>query len=106
MQIAAVEFDLSYTIAKMGVRLFAPTWNAEDGLWSCVFEIDDPINLEREIFGASSLQALILAIKTLSAYLYGSDLYKRAELGIHGKFGGDLFIPATQPFLEAAPYPF
>jgi hypothetical protein len=55
---------------------------------------------------ASSLQALVLAIKTLSAYLYGSDLYKRDELGIHGKFGGDLSIPATRLFLEAAPYPF
>ena len=106
MEIAAAEFDLSYTTTRLGVRLFAPTWKAEDGLWSCVFEIDDPIDLKRQIFGASSLQALILAIQTLSAYLYGSDLYKRAELGIYGKFGGDLFIPATQLFLEAAPYPF
>ena len=106
MEIAAVEFDLSYTAAKMGARLFAPTWNEEDGMWSCAFEIDDPINLKREIFGASSLQALILAIKTLSVYLYGSDLYKRGELGIHGKFGGDLYFPATRLFLEAAPYPF
>ena len=106
MEIAAAEFDLSYTAVKMSARLFAPTWNAEDGMWSCVFEVDDPIGLKREIFGVSSLQALVLAIKTLSAYLYGSDLYKRGELGIHGKFGGDLSIPATRLFLEAAPYPF
>lgn len=106
MEIAAAEFDLSYTTEKMSVRLFAPRWNAQDGVWSCVFEIDDPINLRHEIFGASSLQALILATKGLSVYLYGSDLYKRGELGIHGQFGGDLHIPATHLFLETAPYPF
>ncbi len=106
MEIAAIEFDLSYTTEKMGARLFAPMWNSEYETWSCRFEVDEPFNLEREIFGTSSFQALILAIKTLSAYLYGSDLYKRGELGLYGKFGGDLSIPATRLFLEAAPYPF
>lgn len=107
-QIAAAEFDLSYTTAKMGVRLFAPAKRAEaeHEMWSCAFEIDDPIGERREIHGVSSLQALILAMKTLSAYLYGSDLYKRGELGIYGEFGADLTIPAMHLFLDAAPYPF
>ena len=105
-EIASAEFDLSYTSVKMSVRVFAPEPNAELGLWSCRFEIDDPIGLNREIHGVSSLQALVLAMKTLSAYLYGSDLYKRGELGIHGEFGADLSIPAPKMFLDTAPYPF
>jgi hypothetical protein len=105
-EIAAVEFDLSYTAAKMGVRVFAPEWNAELEMWSCTFEIDDPIALRRDIRGISSLQALLLAMKTLSAYLYGSDLYKRGELGVYGQFGGSLSIPAPQVLLDSAPFPF
>jgi hypothetical protein len=64
------------------------------------------VGVRREIHGVSSLQALVLAMKTLSAYLYGSDLYKRGELGIYGKFGGSLSIPAPKAMLETAPYPF
>ncbi len=45
-------------------------------------------------------------MRTLSAYLYGSDLYKRGELGVHGEFGGNLSIPAMHLFLNDAPYPF
>jgi hypothetical protein len=105
-QIAAVELDLSYTAAKVGVRLFAPELDEQGGTWSCRFEIGDPISVEREIFGVSSLQALFLAAKTLSVYLYGSDLYKNGELGIYGQFGGSLSIPAPQVLLDYAPYPF
>ena len=45
-------------------------------------------------------------MKTLSAYLYSSDLYRRGELGIHGEFGGNLSIPAPKELLGVAPYPF
>lgn len=90
----------------MGVRVFAPEWNAEYEMWSFTFEIDDPINLTRDIHGVSSLQALLLAMKTLLAYLYGSDLYKRGELGVCGQFGGSLSIPAPQVLLPSAPFPF
>jgi hypothetical protein len=105
-EIAAVELDLSYTAVKMGVRVFAPERNEELGTWSCTFKIGDPINVKREIHGVSTLQALFLAMKTLSVYLYGSDLYKRGELGIYGEFGGSLSIPASKEFLDIAPYPF
>jgi hypothetical protein len=104
--IATAEFDLSYTAAKMSVRVFAPEPNAEFGTWCCTFEIDDPINLKSETHGVSSLQALFLAMKTLSVYFYGSDLYKRGELGIYGKFGGFLSIPAPKEMLDRAPFPF
>ena len=105
-EIAAVELDLSYTAEKVSVRLFAPEWDEELGTWSCRFEISEPINVERKIYGVSSLQALILGAKTLSAYLYGSDLYKNGELGIYGQFGGSLSIPAPQAMLDRAPFPF
>jgi hypothetical protein len=105
-EIAAVELDLSYTASKMDVRVFAPEPNAELGTWTCQFEIGDPISIVREIHGVSSLQALFLAMKTLSVYLYGSDLYKRGELGIYGEFGGNLSIPAPKEVLDTAPYPF
>lgn len=105
-EIAAVEFDLSYTAEKMVLRVLAPERNRELGTWSCTFEIGDPINLKREIHGVSALQALFLAMKTLSAYLYSSDIYRRGELGIHGEFGGSLSIPAPKELLDIAPYPF
>lgn len=106
VEIATTDLDLSYTTEKMAVRVFAPERNTELSTWSCTFEIGDPINVKREIHGVSTLQALFLAMKTLSVYLYGSDLYKKGELGIHGKFGGSLSIPAPKELLATAPYPF
>lgn len=103
--IAEIALDLSYTDAKVRVLVYAPLQEAEEE-WSCVFEISEPFSIERTIYGVSSLQALVLALKTMSAYLYGSDAYQSKQLGIGGEFGGDLTIPAPAIFLEAAPYPF
>ncbi len=69
-------------------------------------EIDAPIDVKRTIYGASSMQALVLGLKTLASYLYGSDEYREKRLGIGGEFGGNLFIPAPAEFLKDAPYPF
>jgi hypothetical protein len=66
---------------------------------------DAPIAMRRTIYGVSSLQALVLGLKTLAAYLYGSDLYRSTELGLHGEFGGHLSIPAPSEFLNEAPFP-
>jgi len=104
--IAEVVFDLSYTEDKMGARVYLPEREQTSEDWSCSFEIDGPISVRRTIFGVSSLQALMLALKTMAAYLYGSDLYKRGELGIYGRFGGSLSIPAPKEMLDIAPYPF
>ena len=104
--IASVEYDLAYSPDKMSVRIYKPIISEDHRTWSCLFEIDDPIGARRLIYGESSLQALLLSIKTLSAYLYGSEIYKRKELGIYGEFGADLGIPATHLFLKESPFPF
>jgi hypothetical protein len=104
--IAEEAYDLSYTQDKMRVRLYEPEKDLEHDTWFCSFQIDEPFNVDRKIYGASSLQALCLALQTLSANLYGSTLYKNKELGVDGVFGGNLFIPASHMFLDRAPYPF
>lgn len=104
--IAELEFDLSYSEKKMSLRIFQPMRNLELETWTCAFEIDDPIGVRREIHGESSFQSLILSLKTASAYLYGSEIYKKGQIGVYGNFDGNLIIPATELFLEIAPYPF
>jgi hypothetical protein len=104
--IAEVVFDLSYTTDKMGIRLYVPEPVADSGDWACTFEIDEPLALRRTLYGVSSLQALVLALKSLSSNLYGSEVYRSGQLGLHGEFGGDLIIPATNLFLDIAPFPF
>jgi hypothetical protein len=102
--IAEVAFDLSGSDKKVRARLYAPEPHGQD--WACRFEIDAPIAVQRTIYGVSSLQALVLGLRTLAAYLYGSDLYRERQLALHGEFGGDLSIPAPSEFLREAPFPF
>lgn len=70
--IAEIALDLSYTDTKVWARVYAPARTASDEEWSCSFEISEPLAVERTIYGGSSLQALMLALKTMSSYLYGS----------------------------------
>ena len=51
-------------------------------------------------------RALVLALKSPSSNLYGSEAYRSGQLGIYGEFGGDLSIPETKLFLGIAPFPF
>ena len=102
--IAEVPLDIVGSDEKVWARLFAPEKHEQD--WACTLEIDAPIDVNRTIHGASSMQALVLGLKTLASYLYGSDEYREKRLGIGGEFGGNLFIPAPAEFLKDAPYPF
>jgi hypothetical protein len=104
--IAEVALDLSYTKGKMWARIYPPEQEEVSGDWSCSFEIDAPISIRRTIYGVSSLQALVLALKTMAAHIYGSDAYRNKELGIDGEFGGNLSIPAPAVLLDIAPFPF
>jgi hypothetical protein len=104
--IAQLDLDLLDSDEKVFARVFAPKLDSQSSNWFCVFEIGQPINVRQKVFGASSFQAMILSLRTMAAYLYGSEVYRRGELGIYGHFGGDLSIPAPAEFLETAPYPF
>ncbi|HEX3653755.1 MAG TPA: hypothetical protein VHU18_13130 [Rhizomicrobium sp.] len=87
------------------MRFFAPEQSKIEGTWCCCVQIDAPFEITKTVFGESSLQALILAIKLAGSYLYGSELYKNGQLGLYGEFGRDLLIPAPKEFLDIAPYP-
>jgi hypothetical protein len=104
--IAELVLDLSNSDEKVIVRLFLPEVQPDKETWICKYEIGNPINTSIGIHGSTSLQALSLAIKGLSAELYSSYEYKNSELGIFGKFGGYLTVPAPQVLLDIAPYPF
>src|SRR4051794_21994677 len=102
--IAEVAFDLAGSNEKVWARLFAP--EQDQGDWACTFEIDAPIAVKRTVYGVSSMQALVLGLKTLATYLYGSDEYRDKRLGIGGEFGANFFVPAPAEFLREAPYQF
>src|SRR5881394_259666 len=96
--IAEVAFEIAGSNEKVWARLFAPEPHRDD--WACTFQIDAPIDVKRTIYGVSSMQALVLGLKTLATYLYGSDEYRDKRLGIGGEFGGNLFVPAPAEFLK------
>ena len=104
--IAELDLDLADTSDKVRVRLFAPVAGAGPAPWTCRFEIGEPFDVSKDIVGETSFQALALALKGLSAVLYGSDIYKDGRLGVFGEFGGYLTIPAPNVMLDAAPFPF
>jgi hypothetical protein len=87
-------------------RLLLPVRNETMNAWACRFEIGPPFSVRRDVHGETSLQALSLALKTLSSHLYGSKLYKDGKLGCHGEFGGYLGVPAPKVMLKSAPYRF
>lgn len=105
-RIAEAVFDLSHSEEKMGARIYAPEQDQGSEDWSCTFEIDAPISVRRTVFGVSSMQALVLGLKMMAVYLYGSEAYQKKEFGIYGGAGGDLSIPAPSEFLDVAPFPF
>ena len=104
--VAEIAFDLSYSSDKMWARLYAPSQDQLSGSWSCSFEIGAPISVNRTIHGESSLQSIVLGLKTMAAYLYGSEAYEEKQFGLYGEFGGNLSVPAPAGFLDIAPYPF
>lgn len=104
--IAEIALDLTYTDTKVWARVYAPARTASEDEWSCAFKITEPFAIERTIYGASSLQALVLALKALSSYLYGSEAYQTKQLGIGGEFGGNLSFPAPSILHDTAPFPF
>ena len=104
--IAEQGLDRQGSDEKVMVRLYAPYASEARKSWVCRFEIGEPVAHAMDVCGETGLQALTLALSSLSAALYGCDLYRRGELGAFGAFGGYLGVPAPQVFLDEAPYPF
>ncbi len=103
--IAEQLLDIADSSEKVPVRLFSPERWADDG-WTCRFEIGSPIDVALDVHGVSSLQALALCLKGVSATLYGSDLFREGRLGVWGEFNGYLGIPAPGIFADIAPHTF
>jgi hypothetical protein len=103
--IAEQQLDLRDSEAKVVVRLFAPEQKGQD-LWVCRHEIGEPIGEMLETEGVTSLQALALAVKGLSAALYSHPLYREGRLGAFGEFGDYLGLPAPAQYQRFAPFPF
>ena len=103
--VAEMTLALLDSDTRVGVRLFEPR-EVKEGEWACAFEIDAPLDVTLTTYGVSGMQALALALKRLSAHLYGSEEYRAGRLGIDGEFGGQLGIPATHWLHDVAPYPF
>jgi len=104
--IAEHSLDIADGAEKVLVRLHSPWRKDDQKAWVCRFEIEGGIEAALDVEGETSLQALALALKGLSAVLYGSELYRSGRLGLFGDFGGYLGVPAPNVFLDEAPYPF
>ena len=104
--IADMLLDVTGSKKPMRLAIYSPRWVKRRNAWACRFTIGSPLKVSQTIFGENSVQALLLALKTASSYLYGSRLYKEKKIGLYGEFGGNLGIPAPSCFLDIAPYPF
>lgn len=89
----------------MLARIYEPQVDP-DGVWACFAHIDEPLSWHAPAYGGSALEAVTLALKLLSMWLYSSAEYARKEIGWKGQFGGDLGLPAIHQYLDIAPYPF
>jgi hypothetical protein len=107
MQVIAEHWlDRASSAEKIRARLYEPVLEDDGITWSCRVEVDGRVDGPQKSYGGSSLQALELGVKLLSIILYASPIYRRKALGFHGRFGGDLGIPAMSAFFDEAPYPF
>jgi hypothetical protein len=104
--IGETAFELSQSDRKMWVRVFAPALEPNGETWGCVYAIDAPLSVERQGFGETSLLALVEALRGISRAIYGSAEYRDKHIGLGGKFGANLYLPATFDLLDIAPYPF
>ena len=104
--IAEAQFDIADSEEKLLARLHAPEFWEASGNWSCRFEVSGALETSLEAHGTSSLQALALGLKGLSATVYALNLFRSGRLGIWGEFGRDLGIPAPSTYQDFAPFPF
>lgn len=88
----------------MWIRIFTPELRPDGVTWSCGYAIDAPVSVKGRGVGATSLLALVEAMRGVSRALYTSSAYSRRLIG--GPTGGSMFFSATSELLDVAPYPF
>lgn len=88
------------------VRIHAPKLEARYQSWRC--GVENPIwwDVPKRSSGATPLQALSLSLARLSIELYATSQYEMGEPRLNGSADGDLGIPATERYLDRAPFPF
>lgn len=88
------------------VRIHAPKLDARCQSWRC--RVENPVwwDEPKRGSGATALQALSLSLARLSIELYATAQYDMGEPRAEGAANGDLGMPATEIYLDRAPYPF
>ncbi|MEA2991926.1 MAG: hypothetical protein QOD40_846 [Alphaproteobacteria bacterium] len=84
------------------VRIFAPK-QAANGSWFCHYEIDWPgENHKMDIWGADSVQALVLTMQIIGAEIYSSNYHKSGMLCVDapGKGYGFPVVPTLRGLLQ------
>lgn len=74
-----LKFSKSGIDVDVPIRLFAP--QAGEDAWSCRYEIDWPDDRRRMVvWGADSVQAIVLALQMIGADIYTSSYHKSGKL--------------------------
>jgi hypothetical protein len=74
-----LQFKDGDVIRDMPIRIFAPEQRGNS--WCCRYEIDWPEGRDsKEVWGADSVQAILLALQIIGAELYTSDYHKSGQL--------------------------
>src|SRR3954452_3189723 len=98
-------FDIAGARRKLRVQVFAPVLS-ERTTWACRVRLGSPIDRDRNSYGEGALQALVLAVNKVAIDLYASEAWREGRLGWRGEFGGYLGVPASDMFLDVAPFRF
>jgi uncharacterized protein DUF6968 len=78
----------------IAIRIFAP--ERKDRAWSCRYEIDWPEGTQKMAAGGvDSMQALVIALKMISADLYSSSYHRSGKLMFDTPGGGYGFPVVT-----------
>ncbi len=78
----------SDTTLDVVVRIYAPEKQSGNS-WSCVYEIDWPEQPKKmTVWGADSMQTIVLALQMIGADLYTSNYHKAGELSFERPGGG------------------
>lgn len=81
---------------KIPVRLYAPQ-REPDGAWKCRYEIGWPGEMRaKDIFGADSMQAIVLALQMIGFEIYNSEFHESGRLQSDKWRGGYGFPVMTE----------